>query len=186
MACALLLCSGCATEETLNFGDPARVSGGLVEGDTSGGCDDCNSCTVNTQCPVDWDNDVFPILSGANTGGCGNEGCHAPITQAGGLLFDPSSATDSYQEVVGYSLVGVGPYVTPCEPALSSLVCNLALATGTENQFVGDDQFFKGTCGSAMPKTNGSSTARELNQDELNIITTWITCGAPQNTETGE
>ena len=188
LLCTVGLLAGCATEEDINVGDPARVSGGFLDQDDSGGCEDCgNSCMVNTACSVSWADDVFPILSNPQIGGCGNAGgsvsCHAPGSGSGDLTFDNNNAQTSLANLLAYSLLGAGDYVYPCDPSRSAIVCNLDLQDGVENSFVGEGKTFTGPCNSLMPKTMvGGSTARTFNQSELDTITTWITCGAPEST----
>lgn len=172
---------GCATEEDVNFGEPGRVAGGIPDRPE----DVVAPCEVNGACLVSWRNDIFPNIFNAPiggevpSGGCTVSECHAD--GAGGLRMPPTSEGESYFNLIDYQLVGGRPYIVPCQPQLSHMMCNLKFAEGVDNEFIGPDQEFTGGCGSPMPKPDDDVEADPLSQEQLNDIAEWILCGAPQN-----
>jgi hypothetical protein len=180
MACAVVG-MGCATEEDVNFGDPGRVAGGIPDRPE----DIMTPCEVNGACLVSWETDIFagvfsaPIGGDVPAGGCTEGECHAD--GAGGLFMPPTSAAETYFNLVDYQLVGGRPYIVPCHPELSHVVCNLKFADGVDNEFVGPDKEFTGGCGSPMPKPDEDVASDPLDQDQLDALAEWILCGAPQN-----
>lgn len=177
----LIALGACATEETLNVGDPAKVSGGFGEITNTNDA----ACTPDFDCAVSWKDDVYAAIFDAPTsasmpsGACGAADCHD--SGAGGLTFPVGNATDAYLRLTSYNLAGVGSYIVACRPDLSPIMCNLAFAEGVENPYVGPTANFTGGCGSPMPKLTAGSAGDALNQEQLNTIAGWIACGAPQN-----
>ncbi len=173
--------AGCATEEDVNYGDPARVAGGIPERPQ----DVVLPCEVNGACVVSWSNDIFPNIFNAPIGGavpsgaCTAAECHAD--GAGGLRMPPNSPSEAYLSMIDYQLVGGRPYIVGCHPELSHLMCNLKFASDVDNEFVGPDKEFTGGCGSPMPKPSETVDSDPLNQAQLQDIAEWILCGAPQN-----
>lgn len=180
--CALFCALGCATEEEIEFGDPARVTGGFGNrpSASAGG-----TCIANPACGVSWQRDVFgaifnaPVGGSQPTGSCGTAGCH--LDGSGGLFFPPDDSDAAYAQLIGYQLAGGRPYLVGCEPGLSHMLCNLKLAPGVDNAFVGEDKSFTGGCGSPMPKSTEQQPLEPLNQQQLDTIVEWIACGAPLN-----
>jgi hypothetical protein len=172
---------GCETAEQVEFGDPAKVAGGFTEDATDPAAD----CVVNNACGVSWENRIYaqifvaPLDGPTPSGGCSELLCHAG--GAGGLRIPSDSASETYFQITNYDLVGDRAYIVRCHPELSHLMCNLRLAAGVDNPYVGDDQEFTGGCGSPMPKPDENVAAKPLNQDQLEDIAEWIACGAPQN-----
>ena len=166
---AWALLGGCETEEETHFGDPARVSGGFAS--TSSGAP---ACTVNTDCDVSFQDDVFAEIL-VPAGGCGATGCHE--TSIGGFVFDETNAQAAYQSLTGFQHPIFGGYVVPCAPELSGLLCNLAIEAGASTPHPA------GSCGSKMPKFKDpdSPVDSPLSQQQLNTISEWISCGAPFN-----
>jgi hypothetical protein len=170
------LLAACATEEEVRFGDPSRVSGGTAATSTasttttSGG-----ACEVDPACSVSFADDVYGAIL-EPTGKCSTSQvpCHASPAAKGGLLIPEGNVEAAYDALTGYLLVGQdgGPYVVPCVPASSTLLCNLALADGE-----GPNPYHDATCGQPMPLPPGAG----LTLDELETIATWIECGAPNN-----
>ena len=178
---AVAALAGCATEEDVLFGEPGRVAGGIPERPQ----DVMLPCEVNGACLVSWRLDIFPNIFNAPiggdvpSGGCTVGECHAD--GAGGLLMPPTSEGESYFNLIDYQLVGGRPYIVPCRPELSHMMCNLKFADGVNNDFIGPNENFTGGCGSPMPKPSENVQADDLDQDQLDAIAEWILCGAPQN-----
>lgn len=171
-----LIVGGCATEETTNFGDPSRVatSGGDVVVTVAPSSSTGMSCDFNPACEVSFSNDIYPNLlvsAKAGSGGCADGKCHeAP---AGGLAIDPSDAKEAHKALLAYVLPNVGPYLTPCEPSASAILCNLKFVKDVENEFYSD------ICGQPMPKTDSSSPVHSpISKASYDQLVTWIQCGA--------
>ena len=159
---ALAVVAGCATEENVNFGDPARVVGGFFQSTATG-----PPCTPDFGCSVSWATDIYaPLLAGKAK--CGDALCHEQET--GGFTFSPTDAAAAYASLTDFTLAGEGAYIVPCDPDASTMLCNLSVDVGS-NPF--------GGCGSPMPKMLASAAA--LSPNELDLIATWIQCGAPDN-----
>ena len=79
--CAIVLaCAGCATEEELKFGDPARVTGGFPVSASAGGGE---ICEVDDSCQISWALQIYgDILDGPAA--CGAKDCHAEGTDPSG------------------------------------------------------------------------------------------------------
>ncbi len=174
---ALAAASGCASEVIPNYGDPAQVAGGVGgaggsvttsnDGGGGGTTSTPTECQVDPACAVSFLEDVFPVLD--TKGGCA---AASPCHQAGakGLTLMPGDAAGYYDALTNYTLDDpADPYVVPCDPDKSTILCNLQLSGGAENPF--------GTCGTKMPISpdDGPTAA------ELDAIKDWIACGAPNN-----
>jgi len=112
--------------------------------------------------------DVAPILDEMGSGGCSASSmCHGTVDN-GKLKLPKGDTAAIYKALLGYSLDATpgpaGPYVVPCDPDASKLLCNLALKSGNAT-----------TCGLVMPPIGGLTDA------EFNIISEWIACGALDN-----
>ena len=163
---AVLACSACATAEEIEFGEPDRAVGGTSGGGVIAGGEEC---IVDEACAVSWATDVYPVL--ATKAKCGSSGCHAVSTA--GFEF-PNAPVDAYSAVVFEVYQGSLPYVAPCFPEASKLLCNLRLEGGELGAY--------GTCGSPMPKAiDDSVDDAPLTLAELQTIEAWIVCGAPEN-----
>jgi len=160
----------CATEDTVVFGDPAKVvgPGGTSTGTTTTG----GTCNPDPDCAIRFDADVFtPILEA--TASCAAPSCHQD--SIGGFQYTADDAASAYAALLDYNLDGEGPYVVPCDPDTSTLLCNLRLEDGTDNPF--------GSCGVIMPRVDASDSVLDapLTLEQLNTIAEWIACGAPEN-----
>lgn len=168
-----LIGQACATEETVLFGDPARVvgpGGSNTSTGTSTGTD--VSCEPDPDCDVSFETDIFtPILE--TTAACAAASCHED--SIADFQYTAGDAASAYAVLVGYNLEDEGPYVVPCDPDSSTLLCNLRLEDGVENPF--------GSCGSVMPRAVDTDTVPDvpLTLEQLGTIADWITCGAPEN-----
>lgn len=184
-AVSAALFGGCATEEIPQYGDPARVIGGVGatgsgSGSSSSGSSSSSSsgsCMPDAGCTVSFTNDVFPILE--NKAMCSASTCHAPgAAQPPAMTPGDAKATlavllaHPFQEDPG------APYIVPCNPAASKMICNMRLDTGNNTNPFGPD------CLPRMPKVlmadDGVADA-PLSVTELNTIAEWISCGAPDN-----
>ena len=160
----------CATEEEVQYGDPARVAVGASSGSgsSSGGCPPDPSCAVS------FKDDIFaPILDAKAK--CSAQTCHGG--GLAGLLLTPGDSDGAYSALTTYRLSGGrGEYVVPCDTAASKLLCNFKLAPGEE-----ENPYDK--CGSLMPKALlGDPVDDEpLTVAEIETVAMWIECGAPSN-----
>ncbi len=177
---------GCATEEDVLFGDPARVAGGTSSSAASSSSSGAGPiCTVDPNCGVSWSKDIFegildaPTEAAEPTGACGAAGCHE--MGAAGLFMPPGQSDTAYTQLTNYKIAGSGPYIVDCEPGQSRIMCNLAFADGVDNDFVSEELTLSGPCGSPMPKLQGKSPGEPLSQEQLDTIAEWIRCGAPNN-----
>jgi hypothetical protein len=165
-----LLSAGCATEEIPPYGDPARVVAGAgPSGAGSGG-----SCTIDPSCSVSFGTQIMPILDG--TAKCSATGpCHGGTEEvikfmAGDTFGTLNTLRDL--EIKDENLNSV-PYIAPCNPDSSRMLCNLQRASGPSSY---------GKCGSAMPKVDDDGIMdMALSDAEFTLIEEWIKCGAPGN-----
>jgi hypothetical protein len=161
---------GCATEEEILFGEPERVVGSSsvsTSSTSTGG----PACVPDPDCEVSFAADLMPLF-GDGIGACGAVGCHA--SDIAGFAF-PADATGAYAAITTYVFQGSAPYVVPCEPGDSKLLCNLRVAGTAAPPY--------GSCGSPMPKASVNDTVsdRPLSSEELALVEAWIICGAPEN-----
>jgi len=167
---------GCATEETTTFGEPSRVTTtgstavvSVVSSSATG-----MTCAFNPACEVSWTKDIYPSLltsEKAGSGGCSDSNCHEK--PAGGLAVHPTDAKEAYKAILAYALPNYGPYLTPCAPEQSTILCNLKFAKDVENEFYSD------LCGQPMPKTDSSSPVHSpITKKSYDQLVTWIQCGA--------
>ena len=185
--CAALF-GGCATEEIPQYGDPAKVIGGVgatgsgsgaasSSGSTSSsGASSSGMCMPDAGCAVSFAMDVFPILE--DKAKCSAATCHgvgagqAPVMTAG-------DAKATVQVLLAHMFnEGPDPYIVPCNPAASKMICNMKLDSGNDSNPYGPD------CLPRMPKVKLSDDGvadAPLSLMELNTIAEWITCGAPDN-----
>jgi hypothetical protein len=162
--------SGCATEEEILYGEPERVVGSSSVSATSSSTGG-PICVPDPDCEVSFTDDLMPLF-GDGVGACGASGCHA--SDIAGFAF-PADAAGAHAALTEYVFQGSAPYVVPCEPSESKLLCNLRVAGTAAPPF--------GSCGSPMPKAsvNDSVSDRPLTADELTLVEAWIACGAPEN-----
>lgn len=161
---------GCATEEVVLYGEPERVVGSSSVSATSSSTGG-PACVPDPDCEVSFADDLMPLF-GDGIGACGAAGCHA--SDIAGFAF-PADAAGAHAAITSYVFQGSAPYVVPCEPDASKLLCNLRVAGTAAPPF--------GSCGSPMPKAsiNDSVSDRPLTAEELALVEAWITCGAPEN-----
>jgi hypothetical protein len=168
---------GCATEESVNFGDASCVAGGCLGGPGSSTTTSSSGgpCTVNDACTVSFRDDIFtPILDATGTANCATASANCHATGVGNLTIPEGDAAAAYAALTAYLLDDApgpaGPYIVPCDPSASRWLCNMKGEAGA-NPF--------GTCGSTMPLIGG--TVVPLTTTQLETIAEWITCGAPDN-----
>jgi len=167
---ALSLAAGCATEEIPPYGEPARVVAGAgPSGAGSGG-----ACTPDLDCAVKFESQIMPILDGVAK--CSATGpCHGGTEEVIKFMAGDTAGTLKTLrelEVKDENLNSV-PYIAPCDPASSRMLCNLQLASGPS---------MYGKCGSLMPKVDDDGIMdMALSDAEFELIEEWIKCGAPGN-----
>ncbi len=174
----VLLLGACATEETTTFGEPSRVttSGGgaviAVQASSSSG----PVCELDLFCDVRWSVDIYPAIFTSTKpggGGCTASNCHESAN--GKLAIPTNDASAAYKTIVKYVLESKGPYVTPCHPEASALLCNLKFVSSFKNEY-------EPVCGEAMPRTDAKSPVHSpLGELAYKNLVTWIQCGAPLN-----
>lgn len=174
-ACASAL--GCASEQIPSYGDPAQVAGGVGGGsgggDTgaggSGGSGGSVACEPDMSCAASWSTDVFPALDATAKCATGAS-CHGTDgTGPGNLTIEAGNADSYYEVLVSFVIESGDPYIVPCDPDKSTILCNLKASDGTNP---------RGECGKlTMPVAK--SDAPTLAQ--LQLIEDWIACGAPKN-----
>ena len=125
-------------------------------------------------CAVSFANNVFPILE--NKAKCSAADCHAPAAmRPPAMTAGDAKATLAVLLMHPFNEDPSVPYIVPCDPAASKMMCNLKLdpAEGT-NMY--------GTCAPKMPKVLMDMVDdAPLSLMELNTIAEWISCGAPDN-----
>ncbi len=162
--------AACATEEEILYGEPERVVGSSSVSATSSSTGG-PTCEPDPDCAVSFASDLMPLF-GDGIGACGASGCHA--SDIAGFAF-PAEAAAAHAAITSYVFQGSAPYVVPCEPEASKLLCNLRVAGTAAPPY--------GSCGSPMPKAsvNDSVSDRPLSAEELGLVEAWIVCGAPDN-----
>src|SRR5262245_3995334 len=162
----LALAAACSTEEQLRFAENGCVVGGCQGMGGRSSSSAAGSCAPNPACAVSFKTDIFAgILDGA--AGCTASGCPAAGTANGNLELNPGAAAAAYSEILNYVLSksGSGPYIVPCSPQGSKMLCNLSVE-GTNPYPL---------CGIAMP------VGKTITLPQFNQISEWIACGAPDN-----
>lgn len=171
----------CASEEIPNYGDPAQVAGGVggaggsaTTTNAGGGTGGTTSstCDVVEDCDVSFVDDIFPILDKGGTQGCavttgGALPCHSE--SKGNLTLIAGDPASYYAALLAYDLDDpAGPYIAPCDPDGSKILCNLQ---------VSDGEAPAETCGTLMPLVKANAPT----QVQLQALKDWIACGAPDN-----
>lgn len=165
------IAAGCATVDTVQFGEKDCAAGGCLQAGASSSSSSSTggSCTPDPDCAVSYATDIFDtILDGP--AGCTGATCHGTGTASGDLTLDTGHAHAAFVAMTAYQLDG-DPYIVPCDKDASKLLCNIALADGATNPF--------GKCGSTMPLTLDGQM--KLTPAELDLLAEWIACGAPEN-----
>jgi hypothetical protein len=183
-AVSAALFGGCATEEIPQYGDPANLVGsaGATAAASSGGASTSGSgssssgmCDADAGCATSFAMDVFPILETKSK--CSDADCHAPAA-ARPPTMTPGDPAATLQALKAYFLGEdpMSPYIVPCNPSASKMLCNMKMGSGTGLNAYGD-------CGLRMPKVSAQDMVADeyITQNELNTIAEWITCGAPDN-----
>jgi hypothetical protein len=185
-AVSAALFGGCATEEIPQYGDPANLVGsagatagsGEASSSASGsgsGSSSSGMCMPDPMCMVSFATDVFPILE--MKAKCSDADCHAPAA-ARAPVMTPGDAKATHAVLIKHPFNEDDkmPYIVPCNPMASKMMCNMKLGSGTGLNTYGD-------CAPRMPKVSAMDTVADdyLTQTELNTIAEWITCGAPDN-----
>ncbi len=166
-----LAAQGCATEEEITYGDPAKVAGASSAG---GGSSTGGSCAPDPSCAVSFKDDIFaPILEAKAK--CSASSCHGGGTA--GLLMVPGDFDGAYAALTTYELSGDrGRYVVPCDLEASKMLCNMKVdpEAGASTH---------GKCGSLMPKALLSDPVDDepVSLEDVETIAQWIQCGAPSN-----
>lgn len=183
---ALLPGAVCETQEVTSFGEPSRVttSGEAAANSSASG----GGCNIDSACKgVTWTTNIFKNLINSTGGkqpggGCTANNCHGGTSANGKLTLDATNADASYLALRAYKLTAFGntPYIDPCHPENSGIICNLNWSTEANFKKI----WPSGACGGPpMPYTSGHNTPvhSQLSQSELNDLVGWITCGAPKN-----
>lgn len=175
---------GCATEEIPQYGDPAKVIGGVGAtgsgaGSSSSGSGSSSSsgmCMPDAGCMVSFKNDVFPILE--MKAKCSDAACHAPGANHVPVMT-PGDSAATLQSLLMHPFQEDpnSPYISPCNVTASKIICNMKLDTGNNtNPYVPQD------CLPRMPKVQSDAVDdAPLSVTDLNKIAEWISCGAPDN-----
>jgi hypothetical protein len=110
---------------------------------------------------VSWPATIFPYFESTGSGECGTQSCHGGTNAP--TIIDGNPAT-TYTNLTTYSINGLHYLAAgQTNPAESSIECNIGITTPL--------------CGLAqMPTAPGA-----LNATARTDITTWLTCGAPNN-----
>jgi hypothetical protein len=167
---------GCASAAMPSYGDPDCVPGGCgvtVSTGTNGSTASAGgTCIADAGCAVSYQTDIYTgIIQGT---GCTNMGCHDAVSMGTGLML--TSASTSYTNLLAYPFPSpAGPYIAPCDPGNSKMLCNMNVG----------DAGPAPTCTPAMPLTAaiqpGGMAGTPLTATQLNELTEWIACGAPDN-----
>ncbi len=165
--------ASCATTEPPAFSDGTCVAGGCAQ--TGGAATTGPStttgpaCVPDAGCAVSWSNDIFTgIIDGPP--GCTATGlCHG--AGGGGITLTTGQPAAAYTALMAYTIASGGPkYIVPCHPETSGFPCNMAVAAGATDPY--------SACGIAMPF---GGNGMPLTLAQLQSITDWIQCGAPNN-----
>jgi len=113
-------------------------------------------------CTVSYANDIWPKIS--TVWQCSNASCHGANIQPPTML---DNADDTYANLQVFK-IGSIPYINPCSTDVdaSSFVCNVS------NPFCGTAQ---------MPFPDNTLQTGPMSTSDLNLVTTWVQCGAPKN-----
>jgi hypothetical protein len=133
-------------------GGSSGSSGG--SGSSSGSTGDGGQMTQS--CTVSWTTDIYPSFETTGSGTCATAACHGGTNPPTMVDGDP---TTTYNNLSKYPING-NDYVGGATPAIE---CNLGITTPL--------------CGLAqMPEAPGA-----LGSNVLTAISTWVTCGSPDN-----
>ncbi len=171
LAAATGLAFGCATEESIRFGENDCAAGGcLNQGPGSSSSTSSGpACMPNLSCTVSFANDIYTAIFDGPAG-CTGADCHGKDGAPADLQLMPGQPAPALAAMLAYQMQE-GPYIVPCDPSASQMMCNMATETGTTNPY--------GKCGTAMPfALNGQ---QKLTAAQLVTLADWITCGAPDN-----
>jgi hypothetical protein len=135
---------------------------------TDGGTTDAPTVTGDGgACPVSWKATIYPALTGR--WGCSSSVCHG--TGDFQPLIENGDAGGVYANFVAFAGAagppGGLPYVLPgsTDPSKSSFLCSIDPTN---------------TCGTLMPYMDTAADTPVTAMD-LQNVTTWVTCGAPDN-----
>lgn len=171
------LAFACTTDYQLgkddpSFGDPNALAGqrppepfGAGASSSGGGsgplCVRNGGTLVQSEnCNVSLKETLLPEFEKA---GCTSTACHGGTTPFAPPRIDPSDPAGMWEEWQRFKLSNGKLYINPCSTDLaeSTIACNVNPTN---------------TCGSPMPKgTSG------LAPNVVQIIETWVQCGAPNN-----
>lgn len=183
-------CSNYVPPDVATYGPPSGLKGqtplapnGEDAGSTSGGGNDSGSTSTSGDaggggaggvmyacgtpidggpCTVSWSKDIYPNMQAGGAWNCAGAACHGNGVQQ--PLFSGTEHTD-YATLANYKGTAANgdPYLDPCstDPTKSDFVCNVQTTGG---------------CGAA-PMPLGAALAAS----DVTKITTWVSCGAPEN-----
>lgn len=118
-----------------------------------------------TNCTVEWERDVYPILIARDGGNCASPGCHGPGTLGGAKMLIPPDVTPSalYATLTSYTNAIGDPYVG-AETPTSWFLCNLFAEPGG---------------GVPMPYPSGlvDDPVSDDDDDDEAVLREWIRCG---------
>jgi hypothetical protein len=131
---------------------------------SDGGTGDAAACATPIDagaCSVSYSTQIWTKM--VSTWHCTDSSCH------GGTSYQPQLDTsdNAYSNMMAYKITGK-PYINPCsiDPDASAFVCNIS------NPFCGQGQ---------MPFPNATLGSGPMSSSDLNLVTTWVQCGAPKN-----
>ncbi len=167
---------GCGSEVTPNYGPahglngtPANLVNPQQQVDAGNAGEDAAIVICDggvPLCTVHWSADIFPKMMSTGAWKCANASCHGGVTPP--RMTDDAMAT--YAALTSFNGTdSTGKYyIVPCntDTTVSQIECSLS-ATGT--------------CGHLMPLTANPPGATPLSPADLQLIDSWVKCGAPNN-----
>jgi hypothetical protein len=113
-------------------------------------------------CSVSYSKDIWTKMS--STWGCSNAACHGAMVNQ---PYNLDNQQDAYNNLTQFQIGGLY-YFNPCStnPDASAFVCN------TSSPACGTGQ---------MPFPNTSLMTGPLSTSDMQLVQTWVACGAPNN-----
>jgi hypothetical protein len=112
---------------------------------------------------VSFETQVFPALQAS----CVGSFCHGPNDDSSGK-FPVTDKAATYTALTTYEIAPNIPYVVPCDTSKSGMLCNIIPTGGDSGS----------ACGAYMPPI---PVMDGIDAAELELFSTWIACGAPNN-----